>query len=93
MENIFVHKKHVNVLIIQETKKSSIQILSKRRSQNQRWYMIKTCGNCTYFIKWKNDQIGPGLCEKIDTRTKPDNTKCSKWKGIKYIRVKTKKRL
>ena len=48
--------------------------------------IMKRCGNCTYFVNWKNDK--GGLCEKLDQRTTPDGRNCDKWKGIKYKRPK-----
>ena len=47
----------------------------------------RNCGNCKFFIKWKNDSIGGGLCERTDRRTKSDyGHGCKLWKGIKYKR-------
>ena len=47
----------------------------------------KRCGNCDYFMKWKNDPIGGGLCEFTDARTHPDTkADCKHWKGIRYKR-------
>lgn len=47
----------------------------------------KSCGNCHWFFKWKNDRDGGGLCESKDARTKPDwGKKCLSWRGIKYKR-------
>jgi len=48
----------------------------------------KSCGNCMWFIKWKADKIGGGLCDFLDKRTKTDHGKnCPDWKGIKYNRT------
>ena len=45
------------------------------------------CGNCEYFLKWKNDSIGGGVCEFTDARTKPDyGSYCKNRKSIKYKR-------
>jgi len=47
----------------------------------------KTCGNCEYFLKWKNDPFGGGLCEFTDARTDADaKVDCRHWKGIRYKR-------
>lgn len=47
----------------------------------------KSCGSCIYFLKWKNDSIGGGLCEYDDARVKTDyGHSCKHWKGIKYKR-------
>ena len=51
--------------------------------------MKKCCGNCKYFLKWKNDSIGGGVCEFTDARTKPDYGRyCKHRKSIKYERLK-----
>ena len=48
----------------------------------------KSCGNCRFFGKFKNDIIGGGLCDLLDCRTKTDSRPdCKYWKGIKYKRV------
>ena len=48
----------------------------------------KNCGSCAYFLKWKNDKFGGGLCDFFDARTKSDcGHKCDQWKGIKYNKV------
>jgi len=49
----------------------------------------KTCSSCVCFLKFKNDSIGGGLCEKTDGRTHADNhLNCKHWKGKRYIRRK-----
>ena len=46
----------------------------------------KTCSSY-YFLKWKNDSIGCGLCEYDDGRTHADNhLNCKYWKGKRYKR-------
>lgn len=46
------------------------------------------CGSCQFFIKWKNNLIGGGLCESLDTRTKADySSRCKQFKRKKYIRT------
>jgi hypothetical protein len=47
------------------------------------------CGSCKFFIKWKNDKLGGGLCEAKDQRTKSDcGHQCKEWKAIPYKRLK-----
>jgi len=48
----------------------------------------KNCGNCKFFIKWKNDQISAGLCGKKDQRTETDSGhNCEMWKAKRYNRI------
>jgi len=52
----------------------------------------KSCGNCYFFQKWKNDNWNSGVCEFEDCRTNTDCGKaCPEWKGIKYDKKKRKK--
>lgn len=49
--------------------------------------MNKSCGACRFFIKWRNDKTGGGLCEKIDARTKTDlRSECKYFKRKRYLR-------
>lgn len=49
----------------------------------------RTCGGCQYFIKWKKDKFGGGLCDLLDARTKSDHGHgCKNWKAIPYKRVR-----
>lgn len=54
--------------------------------------MIKSCGSCQHWIKWKNNPKGmnkgfksAGLCKLQDGRCPSDHV-CDKWKGVKYRR-------
>lgn len=48
---------------------------------------MRNCGNCRWFVKWKSDLIGGGLCEVKDRRTKTDRgRKCKEHKAMKYKR-------
>lgn len=52
---------------------------------------MNNCGNCVYFIKWKNDKRGGGLCDYLDVRTKTDHGRgCSDHKGKRYRRKRIK---
>ena len=46
--------------------------------------MRKSCGGCKYFVKWKKDEHGGGLCGLLDARVKSDCC-CNKFhKRIPY---------
>lgn len=54
--------------------------------------MSHSCGGCQFFIKWKFDRIGGGLCDAKDARTKTDHGhKCKWWRPIYYNRKRIKK--
>jgi hypothetical protein len=47
------------------------------------------CGSCTWWTKWKNDELGRGLCDLLDYATRAQDGKdCDSWKGKKYKRNK-----
>lgn len=54
--------------------------------------MIKSCGGCEYWVKWRKAAYklkSDGLCQVNDWRVSSDYT-CASWKGIKYERIKLK---
>lgn len=52
--------------------------------------MIKSCGGCEHWTKWKNDYSG--VCDLHDHRAKSDaGGGCKDWTGKKYDRTKQKK--
>ena len=52
----------------------------------------KSCGNCDYFTKYRNDIYSGGICDFYDKRTNTDcGKKCESWKGIKYNRNEMKR--
>lgn len=58
--------------------------------------MIKSCGGCRHWTKWKyNVPYFPkglgsdGLCQLRDGRCPSDHV-CSMWEGKKYQRIKAK---
>lgn len=64
--------------------------------------MSKSCGSCVYYTKWRKDslvkvnggkggELASGLCEFLDSRTKPDwGHKCPHWSGKRYDRNRSK---
>lgn len=47
---------------------------------------VKSCGSCMYFIKWKKDKYGGGLCEALDARTNAQYSakKCKEFHAKRY---------
>jgi hypothetical protein len=52
----------------------------------------KSCGNCCFWIKWKQDERGRGLCGKHDWAPTASYS-CSDWKGEKYNRTADKEKV
>jgi len=49
----------------------------------------KECGSCSYWIKWKHDKLGRGLCHLLDAAGPAQAGKnCPYWTGKKYQRNK-----
>jgi hypothetical protein len=42
----------------------------------------RECGACDHWVKWKNDNLGRGLCNRFDFATRAQEGKgCPGWRG------------